>query len=49
MCIFLLQNGALWDMGLVYCGFVQKVIIKDASRPTNDKLLLKESVVLFHQ
>ena len=25
MCTFLLQNGALWDMGLVYCGIVNLV------------------------
>ena len=23
MCTFLLQNGALWDMGLVHCGICE--------------------------
>ena len=29
MCTFLLQNGALWDMGLVHCGICEMDLLSE--------------------
>ena len=41
MCTFLLQNGALWDMGLVYCVICAKCLISiDPARRAPDEVSL---------